>query len=88
MPKGINQGTSGNVSARWGEGLLITPSGLPYETMAPEDIVYLEMNGTPYGPYSPPSEWRFHRDILRARQDVQAIVHAHPSLLHRPRDYG
>jgi L-fuculose-phosphate aldolase len=77
--KGINQGTSGNVSARWNEGLLITPSGLPYETMSPEDIIYLEMDGTPYGPYSPSSEWRFHRDILRARQDVQAIVHAHPA---------
>ena len=48
--KGINQGTSGNVSARWEEGLLITPSGLPYETMAPEDIIYLEMDGRPQGP--------------------------------------
>ena len=76
--KGINQGTSGNVSVRWGEGLLITASGVAYETMAPEDIVYLEMDGTPHGPHSPSSEWRFHRDIMRERPDVQAIVHAHP----------
>ena len=77
--KGINQGTSGNVSARWQEGLLITPSGLPYETMAPEEIIYLEMDGTPHGPHSPSSEWRFHRDILRARPDVHAVVPAHPA---------
>ena len=77
--KGINQGTSGNVSVRWQEGLLITPSGLPYETLSPEEIIYLEMDGTPHGPHSPSSEWRFHRDILQARSDVQAVVHAHPA---------
>ena len=77
--KGINQGTSGNVSARWQGGLLITPSGLPYETMSPEEIIYLETDGTPHGPHSPSSEWRFHRDILQARADVHAIVHAHPA---------
>ncbi len=77
--KGINQGTSGNVSARWQEGLLITPSGLPYETLSPEEIIYLEMDGTPHGPHSPSSEWRFHRDIMQARADVHAIVHAHPA---------
>lgn len=76
--KGINQGTSGNVSARWGDGLLVTPSGLPYETMAPEDIIYLDMDGTPHGPHNPSSEWRFHRDIMRERNDVNAICHAHP----------
>ncbi|MEC8062778.1 MAG: class II aldolase/adducin family protein, partial [Pseudomonadota bacterium] len=38
---GINQGTSGNVSVRWGEGLLITPSALAYAAMTPADIVYL-----------------------------------------------
>ena len=59
--------------------MLITPSGLPYETLSPEEIIYLEMDGTPHGPHSPSSEWRFHRDILRARPDIQAVVHAHPA---------
>ena len=77
--KGINQGTSGNVSARWNDGLLITPSGLAYEVMAPEEIIFLDKEGTPHGPHSPSSEWRFHFDIMLARPDVQAIVHAHPS---------
>lgn len=77
--RGLNQGTSGNVSARWGDGLLVTPSGLPYETMTAEDIVFLDMDGTATGPHAPSSEWRFHRDILRDRPDLNAVVHAHPT---------
>ena len=77
--KGINQGTSGNVSARWESGMLITPSGLAYDMMSPEEIIYMEADGTPHGPHSPSSEWRFHLDIMLARSDIQAIVHAHPS---------
>jgi L-fuculose-phosphate aldolase len=77
--KGINQGTSGNVSVRWDDGLLVTPSGLSYDMMAPEEIIYVESNGTPHGPHSPSSEWRFHLDIMLARSDIQAIVHAHPT---------
>ena len=79
--RGINQGTSGNVSVRWEGGLLITPSGLAYATMAPEDVIRLEFDGTAHGPHAPSSEWRFHRDILREREDVMAVVHAHPPFL-------
>lgn len=75
---GLNQGTSGNVSLRHEGGLLITPSGRPYESLAPEDIVRLEMDGTANGRWAPSSEWRFHRDILAARPEVQAVLHAHP----------
>lgn len=74
---GINRGTSGNVSCRWRDGLLITPSGLPYAGLAPEDIVYLELDGTARGRHAPSSEWRFHRDILAARPEVGAVVHTH-----------
>lgn len=76
---GINQGTSGNVSARWKDGLLITPSGLPYDQMEPEDIVYMHIDGSFQHELVPSSEWRFHRDIMAARPDVEAIVHAHPT---------
>lgn len=76
---GLVQGTSGNVSARWGDGLLITPSGLPYDRMTPDDIVTLTMNGSFAGALRPSSEWRFHRDILQARPEVGAVVHAHPT---------
>lgn len=76
---GINQGTSGNVSARVQGGLLITPTGLPYEETAPADIVLLRDDGSYEAELAPSSEWRFHRDIMRTRPDVGAIVHAHPT---------
>ena len=62
---GINQGTSGNLSLRTEDGFLITPSGRPYDTMMPEDIVEMGFDGT-YDGLRPSSEWRFHRDILKA----------------------
>ncbi len=88
--KGINQGTSGNVSVRRGEGMLITPSALPYDQTSPEDIAWIGFDETAAGPRKPSSEWRFHLDILRARPEVGAIVHAHPpactalAIMHRP----
>ncbi len=75
---GINQGNSGNISVRHGDGLLITPTSLPYDQMTPEDIVYLAEDGTPDGIRERSSEWRFHCDIMRLRPEVKAIVHAHP----------
>ncbi len=74
---GINQGTSGNISARWRDGLLITPSGLPYDALEPADIVFLRMDGSHEGGRSPSSEWRFHRDIIASRGEVHAVVHSH-----------
>ncbi|TYB90782.1 class II aldolase/adducin family protein [Oceaniovalibus sp. ACAM 378] len=73
---GINQGTSGNLSVRHGDGFLITPSSRPYETMQPEDLVSMAFDGT-YDGLRPSSEWRFHRDILRARPDVDVVLHCH-----------
>jgi L-fuculose-phosphate aldolase len=75
---GINQGTSGNISLRHGDGLLITPTSTPYEALQPEQIVYMHLDGNHDPAQRPSSEWRFHRDILKARPEVQAIVHAHP----------
>ena len=75
---GINQGTSGNISLRHGDGMLITPTSTPYEAMKPDQIVYMHLDGNHDPAQRPSSEWRFHRDILKARPEVQAIVHAHP----------
>ena len=77
--RGINQGTAGNISVRWRDGLLITPSGLPYESTKPADIVFLPLDpqAGPRGRRKPSSEWRFHRDILAARPDVGAVIHSH-----------
>jgi L-fuculose-phosphate aldolase len=73
---GINQGTAGNLSVRLAKGFLITPSGLPYDTMTPQDIVEMDFDGT-YAGRRPSSEWRFHRDILKARDDVDVVLHCH-----------
>lgn len=74
----INQGTSGNVSARWRDGMLISPSAMPYDKLAPEQIAYVDAGGAAHGPTRPSSEWRFHLNILCRRPDLNAVVHAHP----------
>lgn len=76
---GLNQGTSGNLSVRWAEGMLVTPSGIAYEALQPEDIVYMTLDGRCEHPLAPSSEWRFHRDIYVAKPEVGAVVHAHPT---------
>ncbi len=77
---GINQGTSGNVSVRLKDGMLITPSGMPYDRMTGNDVVRVRLADGEFqarGDLEPSSEWRFHRDILAAREDVNAVVHTH-----------
>lgn len=74
---GINQGTSGNISARWKAGYLVTPSGVPYEQLEPKDIVFMNMDGGHDKGQKPSSEWRFHQAIQKTRQDVNAVVHTH-----------
>ena len=77
---GLNQGMSGNISVRHGDGLLITPTATPYDLMQPADIAELPLAGEGWtGPRRPSSEWRFHRDILAARPEFGAVVHAHPA---------
>lgn len=73
----INSGKSGNVSARIATGFLITASGVAYESMRPDDIVAMSLDGQATGDRQPSSEWRFHRDIYLRRGDAGAIVHAH-----------
>ncbi|MGQ7848087.1 class II aldolase/adducin family protein [Granulosicoccus sp. 3-233] len=73
---GINQGTAGNLSIRIDNGFLITPSSLPYDDMQAEDIVEMGFDGTYVG-RRPSSEWRFHRDILAQRNDINVVLHCH-----------
>src|SRR5580698_3173335 len=75
---GINQGTSGNISLRHDDGMLITPTSVPYDAMQPDQIVFMKLDSAPAAGQRPSSEWRFHRDILNARPEVNAVVHAHP----------
>lgn len=77
---GLNQGTSGNISARYKDQMLITPSAIPYNAMLPDMIASMPIvrdDGHFDGPLKPSVEWRFHLDILKARPDVNAVVHTH-----------
>jgi len=78
---------SGNISVRGIEGgiegFFITPSGKKYETLKPEDIVFLSLNEKKdflswfNSGKNPSSEWRFHQDIYKNKWEAKAIVHAH-----------
>ncbi len=76
--EGLSPGLSGNVSCRCGDGMLITPSGLAYDSLRDGDVVYVASDGTTeLGSQKPSSEWRFHLAIYVARPDAQAVVHTH-----------
>ena len=76
--RGLNRGTSGNVSARCGEAMLVTPSGIPASRLTAEHMVLIQSDGgTAAGALKPSSEWRMHRGILDRRPDVGAVVHCH-----------
>lgn len=87
---GLNQGTAGNVSARFENGMLITPSGIPYERLNEEMIVFVDNDGRYAEGKLPSSEWRFHLAAYQARPDANAVVHNHAvhstavSILNRP----
>lgn len=77
---GLTHGTSGNVSVRRdARSFFVSPTGLPYDSLEPEDVPLLMLEGRWYGRRRPSSEWRFHRDIFAARGEASAIVHAHPT---------
>jgi L-fuculose-phosphate aldolase len=74
---GLNRGTAGNASLREGDGFLVTPSGMPVERMGSDSMVRMNMGGSISGTGKPSSEWRFHRDILASRPEVNAVIHTH-----------
>jgi len=76
--RGLAHGTSGNISVRRdARHFFVSPSGLGYEALEPEDIPLMDLQGRWYGRHRPSSEWRFHRDIFSSRSEVGAIVHTH-----------
>jgi L-fuculose-phosphate aldolase len=77
--RGLTAGKSGNVSARLGDGFLVTPSGIAYDVLSGDQVVRLDASGKPAaGSLAPSSEWQLHREIYAARPEIAAIVHAHP----------
>ncbi|VTU09213.1 L-fuculose phosphate aldolase [Actinobacillus indolicus] len=74
---GLNQGTAGNISVRYQDGMLITPSGMPYEKMTEDDIVYVDNEGNFEAGKLPSSEWQFHLAVYQTRPELNAVVHNH-----------
>jgi len=76
--KGLNKGTSGNVSARTGGGMLITPTGIAPDRLLPENIVHMSLTGE-VGPdqLTPSSEWQMHAAVYTAKPGINAVVHCH-----------
>ena len=70
-------GTTGNVSIRVSDGILITPTRTPYETLRPRSLVHLTLAGERTGRGEPSIEWPIHAAIYRVRPDAVAIVHTH-----------
>ncbi len=83
-------GSSGNVSARTDAGLLITPTGCEADTLSPDDLVPMDLDGGWQGPLRPSSEWALHAAIFCQDPKAQVIVHTHSdhatalSCLNRP----
>lgn len=75
---GLVRGSSGNVSLWLDEMILITPSGIPYEHLHPQQVVAIDGEGRRVlGVGMPSSEWRMHVVVYHARSGVTAIVHTH-----------
>jgi L-fuculose-phosphate aldolase len=77
---GLNRGASGNLSARLGRDMLITPSAVAHDRLEPAMIARMPLDGGGAwdGPFRPSTEWRFHLDLFNARPDLNAVVHTHP----------
>lgn len=74
---GLNEGSSGNLSVRFGDGMLISPSGAQAESLAAPDVVETALDGTYSGNRLPSSEWRMHAAIYLRYPEANAVVHTH-----------
>jgi len=78
LQQGLTEGTGGNISARNGDKVAISPTGVPYEEIDPGDVPVVDLQGEHLsGEYEPSSEVRMHTGVIRERDDVGAVVHTH-----------
>jgi L-fuculose-phosphate aldolase len=74
---GLNELASGNLSCRFGDGMLISATGVSGETISRETVVAVGLDGAWQGRYAPSSEWMMHAAIYRDHVDAGAVVHTH-----------
>lgn len=79
IARGLSNATAGNISMRFGEGMLITPSGIEPARMTPDQIAEVDFDGAVRGSWKPSSEWALHARLYRLRPEARAVVHAHPT---------
>lgn len=79
VARGLSNATAGNLSIRFGEGMLTTPSGIAPDRMSEDQIAEVAFDGSFKGNWKPSSEWALHAILYRNRPEAQAIVHAHPT---------
>ena len=77
---GLNHGSSGNISVRHENGILITPAGARSSNLSPDRMVWLDLDGSQAeGELGVPStEWRLHTELYVYRPEITAVVHSHP----------
>jgi L-fuculose-phosphate aldolase len=75
--RGLNAGSSGNVSHRTHTGMIVTPSGCSAETLQPDQLVAMTLAGHVKGAAVPSSEWAMHAAIYLAYPSAQCVVHTH-----------
>ena len=75
--RGLNRGSTGNLSLRHGDGMLITPTGMGADDLVADDLVWLGFDGSLKGRWKPSSEWHFHQALYLARPDLNAVAHTH-----------
>jgi L-fuculose-phosphate aldolase len=74
---GMNRGSTGNLSLRSGDGMLITPTGMGADDLRPQDLVWCGWDGSVRGDWKPSSEWHFHQAVYAARPDLNVVLHTH-----------
>ncbi len=74
---GLNELSSGNLSMRFGDGMLISPSGATEGNIAPDRVVAVSLEGEWEGDVKPSSEWRMHAEIYSRHEKAKAVVHTH-----------
>ena len=78
LTQGLTKGTGGNISAREGDRVAISPSGMAYEDITPEDVPIVDLEGNKVaGDLDPSSEIAMHTGILREREGIGGVVHNH-----------
>lgn len=75
--RGMNAGSTGNISVRFGPGMLITPTGCTEETLRAAGVVLADFDGHTKSTLRPSSEWAMHAEIYARVAGAHAVIHTH-----------